>query len=107
MRKNPAIVLTILAVALSAASCKHDRHARIVTALEAAATAWSTTNSFGATAKCQVMLLNGDPQLNVVGLVSTNHQDAFVAMMKANDVRPSRIWFWREKPHSFLELAVP
>lgn len=92
------------------ASCDHEhkREARIVEMLLTNADAWLTNNSLAGQAACEVLFLNGDPQLDVVGIVAPDQQDAFVAAMSDNPIQPSRVRFWREKPtYSFGEIVVP
>lgn len=111
MKKNLAIALLAGMVLITiTASCdrEHKRNARIVRSLHTTANAWLTNNSLAEKAACQVMFVRRDPQLDVVGIIATDQQDAFAAAIKANPIQPSRIRFWREKPaFSFIEVVVP
>ena len=109
--KNLAIALLAgMVLIIGTASCdrEHKRHVRIVKSLRTAANEWLTNNSFAGKAACEVSFYNGDPQLDVVGIIATDQQDAFSAMIRTNSIRPSRIRFWTEKPaFSFMEVVVP
>ncbi len=111
MKKNLAIaLLTGIVLVIWTASCdrEYKRHAHIVGSVLATANAWVTNNSLAGRAACEVMFLNGDPQLDVVGIVATDQQDAFAAAISANPDQPSRIRFWKEKPaFSFTDIVVP
>ena len=111
MKKNLAIALLAgMVLILGTASCEreHKREASIVGSLLTTANSWLTNNALAGTAACEVMFLNGDPQLDVVGIIATDQQDAFAAAIRHNPVQPSRIRFWREKPaFSFIDVVVP
>jgi hypothetical protein len=111
MKKTiPIRVVAGILLIICTASCdsEHNRHARVVESLLAAANAWLTNNSLAGKASCEVLFVNGDPQLDVVGIIATDQQDAFSATITANSMQPSRIRFWREKPaFSFIEVVVP
>ena|SRR5882672_2860788 len=111
MKKNLTIALLVgMALIIGTASCdrEYKRQAHIVGSLLTAGNAWLTNNSLAGKAACEVMFLNGDPQLDVVGIIATDQQDAFAAAIRANPIQPSRIRFWKEKPaFSFTDVIVP
>jgi hypothetical protein len=111
MKKNmPIPLLAGIALIIGTASCdrEYNREARTVEAVLTTANAWLTTNSLAGKAACEVVFLNKDPQLDVVGIIATDQQDAFTAAIRANSIQPSCIRFWREKPaFPFTDVLVP
>ena len=111
MKKNFAVALLAgMVLLIGTASCdrEYNREARIVGSLLTSANAWLTNNNLAGKATCQVVFVNRDPQLDVVGVIATDQQDAFAAAIRANPNQPSRIRFWRERPaFSFTEVVMP
>ncbi len=111
MKKNLAIALLAgIALVICSTSCdrEYKRHAHIVGSLLTTANTWLTNNSYAGKGSCEVVFLNGDPQLDVVGIVVTDQQDAFAATIRTNPIQPSRIRFWSEKPaFPFIDIVVP
>ena len=111
MKKNSAIALvagTVLIIGIASCDREYKREARIVGSLLTTGNAWLTNNSLAGKATCEVMFLNRDPQLDVVGIIATDKQDAFATAIGGNSIQPSRIRFWREKPaFSFVDIVVP
>lgn len=108
MKKPTIALLAGLAIALAACSCGDRREEKIVTGLLEAANGWFQTNALVDKATCEIMFLNRDPQLDVVGLISTNQQDAFVAMLISTPIQPQCVRFWSEKPSlPFHVIMIP
>jgi len=110
MKNNLVIALLAGILIICTASCdrEYKRKVRIVESVLTTANSWLTNNSFAGKATCEVMFLNGDPQLDVVGIIATDQQDALAAAISTNPIQPSRIRFWKEKPaFSFSEVVVP
>ena len=99
MKKQQTIaLLAALSITLVACSCANRREETIVTGVLDAANGWFQTNALAAKPTCEIMFLNRDPQLDVVGLISTNQQDALVAMLSSQPIQLQCVRFWKEKP---------
>ena len=111
MKKNSLIPLlagTVLIIGTISCDREYKREARIAVSLLTTGNAWLTNNSLAAKATCDVTFFNRDPQLDVVGIIATDKQDAFDAAIRGNSTPPSCIRFWKEKPaFSFAEVVVP
>lgn len=111
MKKNLAIaILAGILLTFGTVSCdrEYKRQSHTVESLLTTANTWFTNNSLAGKTTCEVMFLNGDPQLDVVGVSAADQQDTFAAAIRANPIQPSCIRFWREKPaFSFTDILVP